>query len=95
MVWQVAGLWSPGLSHRQFYRSLQSALVEMVAPLQARSRVDAPVGGRKHVLPSPLLWCIRIFPRQRERQVDGAEAITEILLVDLPEGTEMSLLKAR
>jgi len=60
----------PGLSDGKLDRFLDAARVYMVTTLDAGARINAPSACRKDILPTPLRWCVRIFPRQCMRQIN-------------------------
>jgi len=53
----------------------------MMPPLRPGPRVQAELGGREDPLPAPFAVCVGIFSLQPVRQIDSAEALRYIVLV--------------
>src|SRR5437016_2080382 len=64
-----------------FQCRLQNSFRNVMPLLPARSRMNGNARRRKNVLPSPFARSIGRLAAQRERQMDAAKAIGEVLLV--------------
>ena len=70
------------IAHGLAHRALECLVAEVVSPRLSRTLVDRERRRRKHVLPAPFPRCIRIFARERVRQMDGATACRDVAIVD-------------
>ncbi len=82
-------LGDPGGATRGRDRALDDLLVEMMAADDPVQRVSGAAAGRKDVLPRPAATGLGIFARERERQVDFAESLGKVLLVQRAHLREM------
>ena len=80
-----------GLSHRVRNRSLHHRLVQMIAGRRAEPRIPTDSRGRKHELPPPLRWGIRVLPFERVGKRDTTQPSREIVLVPSSHLLEMLL----
>ena len=78
------------LAHCMLDGALQGLLIQMMTPFHAAARIDAALRGGKHILPVPLARRIGILPLQGMRQIDGAEALGQILLESVLHRAEMA-----
>src|SRR5690606_8051804 len=72
------------ISYRLFDRALQCVLRRMMSALDTRARVERPTRGRKQVLPAPFEVCIRVLVLERVREIDAAEACSDVVFMQLP-----------
>jgi hypothetical protein len=69
------------VADRLTHRALERLIAEMMAARHAVARIDGTRGRRKHVLPAPLLCCVRVLARERRRHPHRAVSVREILIV--------------
>jgi hypothetical protein len=68
---------------------LQAALIEMMAALYPRTRVDGEALGGEDILPTPLSIGTGILDLQRIGQINGPKPFFEILIVQLLDAGEV------
>ena len=71
-----------GALDRGFHGLLKVFLRYVVTTRLARARVHGNFRGWENVLPSPGAISVAVFPVQRERQINSAAAVCEIVLVN-------------
>src|SRR5215475_3456443 len=64
---------------------------EVMPAFFAATWIDRPMSRGKNVLPSPIFSRIRIFPRQRVRQIDFSKTGVKIVLMQKPDFLQMML----
>jgi hypothetical protein len=77
----VGPLYNASRVHSSFQRALQYSFGDVVPLFPGRARIVGETRRRKNILPRPLTRCIGKLPREREREVDTAKSVFEILLV--------------
>ena len=70
-----------GTAHRHLDGLIDDAGVHMMATGDARTRVNGEIPGGKDILPAPFRGGLGIFPRQRMREVHRAMPLSQILLM--------------
>jgi hypothetical protein len=72
----------PRFTHGPLDGALDRAFTEVVPTHRAAARISGARRGREGVLPGPLAICAAIFSRERIRQEDRPETLSEIGLVN-------------
>lgn len=71
---------NPRLAQRHADRSLNAALVHVMAPTLPRARVDAWPIGHEHILPPPFRFRAGILPSERVWQVHRTNTVGAVAL---------------
>ena len=85
------GLGDARVAHRLPNRALDRLLLDVVPPNHPRTRIDRAVPGRKDVLPPPVARSVWILAVERIWQVDLAESLLHVLLVQHPNLSQVGL----
>ena len=83
-------LGEPCFTNSTLDRFIDDAGIDVVTPNHTASWIGRQIAGRKHILPSPLTHCGRIFLGQRMRQIDLAAALRQISLMNQPDFRQMT-----
>ena len=88
-VWQLVLFVSPGISCGLFDGFLNHRLVEVVAADGVGSRIGAAGAGGEDVLPAPVGGGFGVLAVEGCREVDAAEAVGDVLVVELTDVDEV------